>query len=121
MQFTLTTLLALAAGALAIPAGETTAATHTGDLTFFNPGLGACGGTNGDNDLITAISAKLFDDQPLCGRTIRVSKNGRSADVKIVDRCEGCKEFDLDLSPAAFKDVVGDLGVGRTTGSWKLL
>lgn len=32
--------------------------------TFFEPGLGACGITNGPNDLIVAVSAQLYDSFP---------------------------------------------------------
>ena len=32
--------------------------------------------------------------------------------VQVVDRCVGCKYFDLDLSPAAFEELA-DLSVGR--------
>ncbi len=32
--------------------------------TFYSPGLGACGQTNGPNDFIAAASYKLFDSFP---------------------------------------------------------
>lgn len=30
-----------------------------------------------------------------------------------MDKCAGCKNFDVDLSEAAFKQLFGDVGVGR--------
>ncbi|KAI9764114.1 MAG: hypothetical protein M1840_008674 [Geoglossum simile] len=55
------------------------AATHTGDLTYYDPGLGACGQTSSSADYICAISYHLFDaaatssnpnTNPLCGRRL---------------------------------------------------
>lgn len=103
--------------------------THSGDGTFFEPGLGACGVTNGPNDLIVAVSAQLYDsfpgatpnpnNNPICQESITASFEGKSVTVKVVDRCTGCAEFDLDFSPAAFTDLAGDLSIGRIHGvSW---
>ncbi|CAF4322269.1 unnamed protein product, partial [Rotaria sordida] len=40
--------------------------------------------------------------------------------VRVVDRCPGCPYGGLDLSPAAFQRIVGDLsqGVGQVTWEW---
>lgn len=35
--------------------------TNTGDVTFFAPGLGACGNTNTAADLMVAVSVEFFD------------------------------------------------------------
>jgi len=102
----------------------------TGDATFFEPGLGACGQTDGPNDLIAAASHALFDsfpgatanpnNNPICGRSVTATANGRSVTVRIVDRCAGCSgEGDLDFSPGAFGQLA-DLSVGRIHGmTWK--
>ncbi|PMB69311.1 Allergen Asp f 7 [Beauveria bassiana] len=95
-----------------------TSSSIAGSFTYFYPGLGACGGHNGNNDYIVAVSAKIFDSQRPCNRRIRAWYKGRSVDVKVVDRCAGCAENDLDFSPAAFKALVGDLGPGRVWGDW---
>ncbi|POR35429.1 Papain inhibitor [Tolypocladium paradoxum] len=120
---TLATLSAIFASALAAPAQGDAANTleargNSGSITYYNPGLGACGETNGDGDAIVAVSAALFDAQRPCNRNIRVSYEGRSAVVRVVDRCSGCAVNDLDLSPSAFQQVIGDLGKGRVTASW---
>ncbi|KAF5011636.1 hypothetical protein FDECE_2259 [Fusarium decemcellulare] len=112
-----TVLLALPLFANAAPANL--AKRNSGELTFYNPGLGACGGTNGDGDIVVAMSAALFDAQKPCGRKIKVHGDAGTAVVTVVDRCEGCATNDLDLSPAAFTKAVGDLGLGRVTGSWE--
>ncbi|KAF8979645.1 hypothetical protein BDQ17DRAFT_1416711 [Cyathus striatus] len=56
----------------------------SGDVTYFYPGLGACGTYNSNTDFIAAVSASYFDAfsgyaggnpnaNPLCGRTIQVN------------------------------------------------
>lgn len=90
----------------------------TGDVTYYNPGLGACGETNRDGDAVAALAASLFDAQRPCNRKIRVSYQDRSVTVRVVDRCERCVGNDVDLSPSAFKQVIGDLALGRVKASW---
>jgi hypothetical protein len=41
-----------------------------------------------------------------------LGSGGNSVTVTVVDRCEGCAEYDLDFSPAAF-DVLASESVGR--------
>ena len=78
------------------------AQSFKGDLTYYGPGLGACGITSGDEDNIVSVSHFLFDDvsigsnpnsNPLCGLMIRAERMDervdaqRSVDLKVVDRC----------------------------------
>ncbi|RFU76252.1 rare lipo a [Trichoderma arundinaceum] len=94
------------------------AAAHTGSITWYNTGLGACGQYNNDGELVAAVSHSLFDREHPCGRKLRINYKGRSVVVKVVDRCGGCAENDVDLSPVAFRKVIGELGVGRATATW---
>ncbi|EHK25048.1 expansin-like protein [Trichoderma virens Gv29-8] len=110
--------MALTTSAAPTEAEAREASAHSGSITWYNTGLGACGHVNNDNELVAAVSHSLYDREHPCGRQIRVNYKGRSEVVTVVDRCEGCAENDLDLSPAAFRGVVGDLGVGRTTATW---
>ncbi|KAH0494584.1 hypothetical protein TgHK011_001201 [Trichoderma gracile] len=123
VSFTLTALsaIAMALTTSAAPTEPNTRATinRTGSVTWYNTGLGACGQTNSDGELVAAVSASLYDREHPCGRKIRISYQGRSEVVTVVDRCAGCAENDLDLSPAAFKGVIGDPGLGRVTASWE--
>ncbi|KAI8980645.1 RlpA-like double-psi beta-barrel-protein domain-containing protein-containing protein [Trametes punicea] len=100
--------------------------THIGDGTFYSTGLGSCGVTNTDTDFIVAVSHLLYDaypgyngvnpnDNPVCGRKIRATYQGKSVDVVVEDRCVGCAEDDLDFSPTAFSQLA-DLSVGRLHG-----
>ena len=110
-------------------------ATFTGDLTYYETGLGACGITSSNSDPICAVSHIIFDaastssntnNNPLCGRKVRVvhydervSAN-KSIDLTVVDRCVGCQAVDLDLSYSAF-DYLADMDLGRVKGSWAWL
>ncbi|KAF2623665.1 hypothetical protein BU25DRAFT_375352 [Macroventuria anomochaeta] len=108
---------------------------HTGDLTYYGPGLGACGIESGDDDAIVSVSHYVFDaaqtgsdpnQNPLCGRKIRATRVDErigkqvSIDVKVVDRCTGCEPTDLDVSPAMF-DEMADHDLGRVTMTWAWL
>lgn len=85
---------------------------HSGDATFYQPGVGACGWTSKSEDLIVAIGHDLYDSGSYCGRGLFASYNGKSVSVTVVDRCEGCTQNDLDLSPAAFNQLASpDVGL----------
>ncbi|KAL5495143.1 DAG7 [Sanghuangporus weigelae] len=99
---------------------------QTGQGTFYQIGLGACGITNGGDDRIAAVSHLLFDQfpgydgvnpngNPICGKSVTATYQGKSTTVTITDRCEGCALTDLDFSPRAFEDIA-DFSVGRLTG-----
>lgn len=89
------------------------AETFTGDLTYYGPGLGACGVTSTEKDDIVSISHFTFDavqkgsdpnQNPLCGRKIRAQRvnNGKtvSVDLTVVDRCQWqLRGFDLIPPP----------------------
>ncbi|KAI8938539.1 hypothetical protein NX059_004425 [Plenodomus lindquistii] len=117
---------------LPLPGG---AETYTGDLTYYDPGLGACGIDSGDDDAVVAVSHYTFDaaqtgsdpnQNPLCGRKIRARRvneaTGKSVsiDVTVTDRCTGCEPTDIDVSPAMF-DKMADHALGRVTVTWAWL
>ncbi|KAH9982466.1 RlpA-like double-psi beta-barrel-protein domain-containing protein-containing protein [Lactifluus volemus] len=101
-----------------------------GDGTFYGTGLGACGVTNSDTDLIVAVAHELFDTypgytganpnfNPICGKMIQAScksskfHQGNTVLVNVTDRCGGCENPEsLDFSPRAFKQLA-DPSVGR--------
>ncbi|KAF8891250.1 RlpA-like double-psi beta-barrel-protein domain-containing protein-containing protein [Infundibulicybe gibba] len=104
-------------------------AANVGDATFFEPGVGACGVTSTATDNIVAVSTQMFDSfpgatanpntNPICGKTITATVNGKSVTARVVDRCVGCALNDIDLSPAAFNVLGGD---GRIHGvQWRFL
>ena len=76
--------------------------TYTGDLTYYGPGLGACGITSSDSDHIVSISHFTFDAvskgsnpnaNPLCGHKLRALRDGNSIDLTVVDRCMTLSEY----------------------------
>ena len=104
--------------------------SYTGEMTYFTPGMGACGHTSGEDEKMVAISMALFDQytpngnpnkNPLCGQTVSItSPDGSSHEATIWDRCVGCAEADLDM-PEAFFNTVTDHADGRAYGmSWSM-
>lgn len=104
---------------------------QTGEGTYYNTGLGACGITDSDaTSYIAAMSIEIFDNypgytgtnpnnNPLCNQKVTATYQGKSVTVSITDRCTGCSTTDLDFSPLAFQELA-DLSVGRLTGvTWE--
>jgi len=100
--------------------------THTGDITYYAPGLGSCGVTNGPSDHIVAMAENVMvaamdaagtstNDNPLCGKSITISYGGKTATATIEDTCPGCAGYSLDLTPTLFEEFA-TLGTGRVSG-----
>jgi hypothetical protein len=99
-------------------------------MTFYETGLGACGITNTDSDFIAAVAESMFDgfpgatdnpnNNPICNKKARITRNGQTTTVTITDRCTACVYGDLDLSPAAF-NTLADPSIGRTEMTWEML
>lgn len=129
---TTTTIIALLAAAGLVSAAPTThlAPRNSGDLTFYDPGMGACGISSGAGEMVVALNAPQFDPatpngnpnlNSLCGKRVRVTgPSGTTVDATIVDRCPGCAAGSLDLSPAAFQ-VLAPLDKGRVAGTWEYI
>ena len=68
-----------------------------------------CGGKwPGDDDMVVATS---FDSPYQCGDWLTFEYYGKSATVKVVDRCATCSAEWFDLTKAAFSSLT-DLEVG---------
>ncbi|EIM80538.1 barwin-like endoglucanase [Stereum hirsutum FP-91666 SS1] len=114
--------MALSSLLLLLVASVSAAPSHSSAV-----GLGACGITNVDSDKIVAVSEKLFDTypgatnnpnaNPICGKKIKASFNGKSTTVTVTDRCTGCALSDLDFSPSAFSELA-DESLGRIDITW---
>ncbi|KAM0250269.1 hypothetical protein ACHAP5_002328 [Fusarium lateritium] len=107
-------LLALPLVSFAAPTVKRT----EGEITYYHPGLGACGKDSGDSNMVVALPAALFDSEDLCDKVITLKGDKGIVKVTVVDRCESCAEVDLDVSPAAFQWAIGSLDVGRGKGTW---
>ncbi|KAL1757609.1 RlpA-like double-psi beta-barrel-protein domain-containing protein-containing protein [Schizophyllum commune] len=110
---------------------STLASAFSGDGTFYAAGLGACGITNSDTDMIAAISSTYFDaypgatgnpnSNPICGKQIRATYGSSSVVVAITDRCAGCAgEYDIDFTPSAFSQIA-DQALGRIEITWEFV
>ncbi|KAH8671122.1 riboflavin-aldehyde forming enzyme [Xylariales sp. PMI_506] len=99
------------------------AVAKSGDMTFFAPGLGACGWTSSESDAIVALSKMQFtasnpNHDPVCGKTITITLHGVSTTATVVDECPECAEDDIDVSPAVFENL-DSLDVGRVEVDWE--
>lgn len=112
---------------LPLPSGR--GGPYTGDLTYYDPGLGACGVTSSDGDRIVAVSHLVFDAvstgsnpnaNPLCGKKIRARRNNKSVDLTVVDRCTGCQPTDIDVTIDIF-GMLAEVDQGRVLVEWNWL
>ncbi|KAI3338872.1 RlpA-like double-psi beta-barrel-protein domain-containing protein-containing protein [Ustulina deusta] len=126
ITFVLAAATGLVSAAPAASSGALEARSNSGDLTYYTPGLGACGVYNSESDSIVALSWKLFDphtpngnpnNNSLCGRKIKVTRGGKSAVVTVEDRCEGCNTNDLDVPVKVFSKLA-DPNAGRVKVTW---
>jgi hypothetical protein len=95
----------------------------SGDITFYEAGLGACGETtDGSVDKVVALPHEFMGTQsngnPFCGKTVTINYKGATVQATVVDKCMGCVGRDLDLSNAAFDGLGIPQSVGRTTADW---
>jgi len=79
--------------------------------------------------MVVAISKTLMDaatvggntnGNPLCGKKIKCTRGGKSVEVTVTDRCEGCAMNDLDFSEAAFQKLA-TVDEGRVNIEWEWL
>ncbi|WAR56158.1 hypothetical protein PtB15_7B3 [Puccinia triticina] len=83
-----------------------------GRATFYDPGLGACGQTNGPGDFIVALNQAQYTANKWCNKKIKIFFGGKSTEATIVDECPGCPENGLDMSPSLFEFFASkDVGV----------
>lgn len=115
-------------GSGSISASCSSGSPCTGDFTYYDAGLGACGITNdGTTDKVVALSVQMMGSQsnsgdgqdanPYCGKTITVEYNGKTTTAKVVDKCQACSYDSVDLSKAAYADLA-DEALGRAPAKW---
>ncbi|KAJ3579652.1 hypothetical protein NPX13_g912 [Xylaria arbuscula] len=108
------------------------AMAHSGDMTWYDPGLGACGWTNGGGDMIVAMSpgdmkcgthrktllplGKIPTNE--CIQIVNIKYKGKTANAKIVDKCPSCAAGSIDVSPTVFQ-IFEPLGTGRVHVDWE--
>lgn len=102
--------------AMAAPV-ERRSGSFSGDGTYYTVGLGSCGSTDSDSDMVAALNQPQMGKNKYCGKSATVKGPNGSVTVKIVDTCPECDSGSLDLSPSAFKKI-GDLSAGRIPITW---
>ncbi|KAF8262552.1 RlpA-like double-psi beta-barrel-protein domain-containing protein-containing protein, partial [Lactarius quietus] len=113
--------------ALAAPVPEEfqdleTRTTHTGRGTWYITGLGACGWTNSNSQLVVAMPLSLYEENngSNCGQMVEISYGGKTVKAEMVDNCPSCSDNDLDMSQATFKSLA-PLSVGVIEISWQFV
>ncbi|KAM0432407.1 hypothetical protein ACHAPT_004951 [Fusarium lateritium] len=100
-------------------------ASKSGEFTYYDIGMGACGEDDSgkdDTENIVALSHLLMgtvsNGNPMCGKTITIKANGKTTTAVVKDKCMGCAINDIDVSRACFKELYGSLDAGRTEVEW---
>ncbi|KAK7957244.1 uncharacterized protein PG986_006466 [Apiospora aurea] len=112
----------LAAMAAAAPA----AALYSGSMAYnpYDDNVGACGKPINNGDSTVAVAPKFFtypgntNQDPVCGKTITITYNGKSASAQVWDKCPGCGDNDIDATPDLFTRLVGSFDPGRVNVQW---
>ena len=111
-------------GADAVVLAHRDTATKSGDITYYDVGMGSCGHDDsgkGDSEYIVAVSPGVMGgtgDDNACGRKVTIKGPNGEVTATVRDKCVSCGNGSIDVSPKVFKDVVGDLGVGRSAVTW---
>lgn len=82
-------------------------------LTYYDPGLGACGELHGGHEMVVALNQPQWDESALnlgfwtpnarCGQMVEIStEHGRNVKARIVDLCPACHYGSLDVSRPVF-------------------
>ncbi|KAI0789749.1 hypothetical protein C8Q75DRAFT_806903 [Abortiporus biennis] len=93
---------------------------HTGEATFYNPGVGNCGETNTQVDFVVAVNIDVFNQfrSVICDdKFMSVTAFGKTVSLKIVDECVTCGPDGIDLSLAAF-EIFAPPGTGEFQAQW---
>lgn len=105
--------------------GSGSGTVYSGDLTYFTLGVGSCGFDDTGLDMTenyVALSGALLGAQsngnPLCGKTITISANGKKAKATVRDKCPPCALGSVDASQKLFLELFGSTDGGREKITW---
>ncbi|KAI9266790.1 RlpA-like double-psi beta-barrel-protein domain-containing protein-containing protein, partial [Phascolomyces articulosus] len=88
-----------------------------GQGTYYTIGLGSCGKTNRDSDMVVALSSSMMSSGKYCGKKIKAKSSKGTVTATVADTCPGCPKDDIDFSMGAFK-LIGSIAAGRIDISW---
>lgn len=93
---------------------------ESGEATYYDAdGTGACGFSASNDFMVAAINDEQYSKEN-CGRCVSVTGPRGTVTVRIVDKCPGCDEGDLDLSQTAFGKIA-KLSDGRVPITWRFV
>lgn len=101
-------------------AAASTGSTYSGEATYYNAeGKGACGIQTPSDYLVCAINDEQYSREN-CGRCVEVTGPMGSVVVRVIDKCPGCDQGDLDLSETAFTKIAAK-SAGRVKITWRFV
>jgi cytoskeletal protein RodZ len=110
---------------VAKPASNGGSSSKSGEFTYYDIGQGACGeDDSGKDDSINIVALSHLrmgpssNDNPMCGKTITIKANGKTAQATVKDKCMGCAMNDIDVSRKVYNEIWGSLDSGRTEVEW---
>ncbi|KAK4553707.1 hypothetical protein LTR86_009205 [Recurvomyces mirabilis] len=98
--------------------------THTGNMTWYDVGVGSCGNISSSSEHIVALSPAHMGSvpnpnlNPICGSTITIEFEGQSVQATVLDTCPSCEANAIDCSSSVFKAVAPN-GDGRVVVDWR--
>lgn len=92
---------------------------HSGDATYYGAdGSGNCSFPAGPDPMVAAMNDADYAGSGACGACASIQGPDGQITVKIVDRCPGCPQGDIDLSEAAFAMIAAP-ELGRVPITWR--
>ncbi|EEB91802.1 hypothetical protein MPER_09782 [Moniliophthora perniciosa FA553] len=96
---------------------------YCGKATYFDVGMGNCGDTNTNTDMIVALATNTYNNGAHCNQWVKITdiiKNiTQFATVK--DSCPNCLDNDLDMSPSLFQAFNNGLDIGEFGINWEFV
>ena len=116
-------IVTIASMALAATASPLQRRANHGRATFYNVGLGNCGGYSSANEHVVALNTAQYGStsqvSSACGQTISITYNGNTQTATVVDSCPTCPDQALDLSTSLFSALTnGNMGLGQIYVDW---
>ncbi|KAN0090814.1 RlpA-like double-psi beta-barrel-containing domain containing protein [Tylopilus felleus] len=97
--------------------------SYNGIGTYFDVGLGACGFNNVNTDLIVALPVSQYGTGQHCNQYVWIedTQTKKTAYAQVRDKCPGCQEGHLDMSPTLFENLGAPLGQGVIDITWHFM
>ncbi len=96
---------------------------YSGHATYYTGGsASACSIDTAETGIYyCAINQAQYDTSAYCGACLSATGSNGTQILVVNDNCLTCQTGDLDLSPASFQAVVGNLSISTGNITWKLI